>query len=223
MSILQVDWIKTIEIRGITMLVDLNVKEFVKTTASNEPVPGGGSIAALSGALGVALAEMVANLTVGKKKYEDVEEEMKELVVKAQAIQEKLVALIDKDAVSFDDVMKAFKMPKETEEEKAARTEEIQKGMKHAASVPFETAKTAFEIMDIAELAVEKGNTNAVTDGAIAAMMGRNAVLGAILNVRINLGSIKDADFVSDMTKKCDDLEEKVQSREKEILAKVSL
>lgn len=205
------------------MLIDQNVKQFVATTASNEPVPGGGSIAALSGALGAALAGMVANLTVGKKKYVEVEAEMAKLAEDAAALQEKLVDLIDKDAVSFDDVMKAFKMPKETDEEKAARTAEIQKGMKYAASVPMETAETAFEIMVLAEAAVERGNSNAVTDGAIAAMMGRTAVLGALMNVRINLGSIKDEAFVAEMAKKCEELEASVQKRETEILAKVSL
>ncbi len=205
------------------MLIDQNVKQFVETTASNEPVPGGGSIAALSGALGAALAGMVANLTVGKKKYVEVEEEMKALVEEAACLQDKLVNLIDKDAASFDDVMKAFKMPKETDEEKAARTAEVQKGMKYAASVPLETAETAFEIMKLAEAAVVKGNSNAVTDGAIAAMMGRTAVLGAILNVRINLGSIKDEAFVEELAKKCDALEAEVQKRETEILAQVKL
>ncbi len=205
------------------MLIDQNVKQFVETTASNEPVPGGGSIAALSGALGAALAGMVANLTVGKKKYVEVEEEMKALVEEAAGLQDKLVNLIDKDAASFDDVMKAFKMPKETDEEKAARTAEVQKGMKYAASVPLETAETAFEIMKLAEAAVVKGNSNAVTDGAIAAMMGRTAVLGAILNVRINLGSIKDEAFVEELAKKCDALEAEVQKRETEILAQVKL
>ena len=95
--------------------------------------------------------------------------------------------------------------------------------MKYAASVPMETAETSFEIMVLAEAAVERGNTNAVTDGAIAAMMGRTAVLGALLNVRINLGSIKDEAFVAEMTKKCEELEEAVQKREQEVLAKVSL
>jgi len=205
------------------MLVDLNVKQFVETTASNEPVPGGGSIAALSGALGAALAGMVANLTIGKKKYVEVEAEMVKLAEDATKLQVKLVELVDRDSASFDDVMKAFKMPKETDEEKAARTAAIQKGMKYAASVPLETAETAFEIMVLAEAAVVRGNTNAVTDGAIAAMMSRTAVLGALLNVRINLGSIKDEAFVAEMTKKCDALEESVQKREQEVLAQVSL
>lgn len=205
------------------MLVDLNVKEFVETTASNEPVPGGGSVAALSGALGAALAGMVANLTVGKKKYVEVEEEMKTLALEAEKLHKKLVDLIDKDAVSFDDVMKAFKMPKESDEEKAERTAEIQKGMKYAASVPMETAETAFEIMALAQAAVERGNSNAVTDGAVAAMMGRTAVLSALMNVRINLGSINDEAFVSEMAKKCDELEKAVQAKEAEVLAKVSL
>ncbi len=205
------------------MLIDQNVKQFVETTASKAPVPGGGSIAALSGALGAALAGMVANLTVGKKKYVEVEAEMAKLAEDAAALQDKLVALIDKDSTSFDGVMKAMKLPKETDEEKAVRSAAIQKETKYAASVPLETAETAFEIMVLAEAAVVKGNKNAVTDGAIAAMMSRTAVLGAILNVRINLGSIKDEAFVAELSKKCDELEAKVQTREDEVLAKVSL
>jgi len=205
------------------MLINLNVKEFVRETASNSPVPGGGSVAALAGALGVALATMVANLTVGKEKYAGVEAEMQEVIKKGDAIREQLVVLVDKDATSFDGVMKAFKLPKETDEDKAARSTKIQNEYKYAASVPMETAELALEIMDLAELVVEKGNPNAVTDGAVAAMMSRTAVLSALLNVKINIGSIKDELFVKEMKEKIVAAEEKAVAREKEVLAKVNL
>lgn len=205
------------------MLIDLNIKEFVAETASNSPVPGGGSVAALAGSLGVALATMVANLTVGKEKYAAVEAEMQDVIKKGDDIREKLVELIDRDATSFDGVMKAFKLPKETDEDKAARSAKIQSEYKYAASVPMETAELAMAIMDLAEVVVEKGNPNAVTDGAVAAMMSRTAVLSALLNVKINIGSIKDEAFVKEMTEKMEALEKKVFERETEVLAKVKL
>lgn len=205
------------------MLIDLNIKEFVSETASKSPVPGGGSVAALAGSLGIALATMVANLTVGKEKYAAVEVEMQEVIKKGDAIREKLVELIDRDATSFDGVMKAFKLPKETDEDKTARSAKIQSEYKYAASVPMETAELAMAIMDLAEVVVEKGNPNAVTDGAVAAMMSRTAVLSALLNVKINIGSIKDETFVKEMTEKMEKLEKKAVERESEVLAKVKL
>lgn len=205
------------------MLVKKDIIDFVATTASNEPVPGGGSIAALSGALAAALAEMVANLTIGKKKYVEVESEMKGIVEALEVKRQELVELIDKDANSFDDVMKAFKLPKETDEEKAARSAAIQEGTKYAASVPLQTAKVAYSIMEYSKIVVEKGNTNAVTDGAVSAMMARTAVLSALMNVKINLGSIKDEKFVSDMTAEVNELEAAAIKAEKEILDLVEL
>lgn len=205
------------------MLINKNITDFVATTASNEPVPGGGSIAALAGALSAALAEMVANLTIGKKKYLEVEDEMKHIAKVLEEKRAQLIELIDRDATSFDDVMKAFKMPKETDEEKAARTAAIQEGTKYAASVPLETARVAFSILEHAEQVVVKGNKNAVTDGAVSAMMARTAVLSALMNVKINLGSIKDESFVAEMTKEVEELEAKVVKREAEILNQVQL
>ncbi len=205
------------------MLVNKNIIDFVATTASNEPVPGGGSIAALSGALAAALAEMVANLTIGKKKYAEVDSEMKGIVEALEVKRQELVELIDKDANSFDEVMKAFKLPKVTDEEKAARTQAIQDGTKFAASVPLQTAKIAYSIMEYSKVVVEKGNTNAVTDGAVSAMMARTAVLSALMNVKINLGSIKDETFVSEMTAEVKELEAAAIKFETEILDLVKL
>lgn len=205
------------------MLVNKNIIDFVATTASNEPVPGGGSIAALSAALAAALAEMVANLTIGKKKYVEVEEEMKKIAASLENSRKELVDYIDKDASSFDEVMKAFKLPKETDEDKAIRSEAIQEGTKYAATVPLEVARAAYTIMEQSKIVVEKGNSNAITDGAVSAMMARTAVLSALMNVKINLTTIKDEEFVKNMTKEVNELERNAITKEKEILDLVKL
>lgn len=204
------------------MLINKDITSFVDATASNAPVPGGGSIAALTGTLAAALGEMVGQLTIGKKKYVEVEEEMKVIVGNLNKKRMKLIELIDKDASSYDDVMKAFKLPKDTDQEKAARSQAIQEGTKYAASVPLETAVVTFSILDDIETLVIKGNSNAVSDGAVAAMMARTAVLSALMNVKINLSSIKDADFVKRMTDEVTHLETQISIREKEILKHVS-
>ncbi|HCX03270.1 MAG TPA: methenyltetrahydrofolate cyclohydrolase [Clostridiales bacterium] len=199
------------------------LEEFSKETASSEPVPGGGSIAAYSGALAAALSEMVANLTVGKKNYEDVEEEMKLIVEKADMIRKNMLVNIEKDCEAFDKVMEGFKMPKNTEEEKENRKKTIQEGLITAAEVPLEIAKEAFEIMPIAEIVVEKGNKNAVTDGLVSAMLARTAVLSALLNVKINLASIKDEKYVKKTGEIVKNLEKMAVEKEKEILDKSPL
>ncbi|KAB3533509.1 cyclodeaminase/cyclohydrolase family protein [Alkaliphilus serpentinus] len=205
------------------MLASMKLNEFLQETASSNPVPGGGSIAAMSAATAAALTEMVANLTVGKKKYVEVEEEMKGIAAEASKLREKLLADIDKDADSFNEVMAAFKLPKETEEEIEKRKEAIQEATKKAALVPLEVAQTAFDMMGIIETVVVKGNQNAVTDGAVAAMMARTAVLSALFNTKINLTSIKDEAFVSETTAKVKELEDKATEVEGRILSKVVL
>ncbi|SNS89566.1 Formimidoyltetrahydrofolate cyclodeaminase [Anaerovirgula multivorans] len=208
---------------GIEMLGNMSVTDFLEKTASNDPVPGGGSIAALSAATAAALTEMVANLTIGKKKYVEMEEEMKEVAKTLLAAREELIRDIDKDADSYDQVMQAFKLPKETEEEIDERKNAIQEATKKAALVPLEVAKKAFGLMEAIEMIVVKGNQNAVTDGAVAAMMARTAVLSALYNVKINLGSIKDAAFVEKVSGEVTELETKIEVIEKQILSKVQL
>lgn len=203
------------------MLINKSVKEFVEATASSEPVPGGGSVAALAASIAAALGEMVANLTIGKKKYAEVEEEMKVISEKMNSCRQVLLEYIDKDAESFDVVMKAYGMAKETDDEKAARSAAIQEAMKDAAAVPLAVAKSTFDLMAPIKAVVLKGNSNAVTDGAVAAMMARTAVLGALYNVKINLASIKDEDFVSKVTADVIRLETEVVQIEQEILAAV--
>ena len=202
----------------MTELKDLTIEEFAKVTASDAPAPGGGSVAAAAGSLAAALAEMVANLTIGKEKYAEAENEMRELAEKGQAIREKLIADIQRDSSSFNLYMAALRMPKDTEEEKAARREAMQRGLKEAAVVPLSVAETASEIFPLVEAAVARGNANAVTDGLVSAMMARTAVLSALLNVKINLNSIKDEAFRADMEKQVKGLEKTASEYEAKIL-----
>ncbi|MCK8060778.1 MULTISPECIES: cyclodeaminase/cyclohydrolase family protein [unclassified Fusibacter] len=204
------------------MLANLTCVEFLDKLASNEPVPGGGSVAALTGGIAAALAAMVANLTVGKKNYVEVSEEMEEIATRMIQMKIAFVEFIDKDANSFDGVMKAFKLPKETDEEKAARTAAIQNGYKEAIAVPLAVAKAASEMFEMIEVVVTKGNQNAVTDGLVAAMSARTAILGALLNVKINLSSVKDEAYVEKIKSEVEALEAFAIKREGEILAKAA-
>ena len=202
---------------------NMTVEQFAMQTASNEPVPGGGSISALAGALAAALTEMVAGLTIGKKKYAEVEEEMKKAVAPMHEICELLLDDIKRDSESFDLYMQALTLPKETEEEKAARTKAMQDGLKAAVAVPLSVAKRAYEVMPYAEVMVTKGNKTAVTDALVATMMARTAVLGALFNVKINLESIKDEAFVEETAKEVAVIEKNALAYEKKILAQAGV
>lgn len=199
-------------------LVEQRVIDFVAATASKEPTPGGGAIAALTAATGAALAEMVANLTFGKKGYEAVQTEMEELQAKAEAIRERMLELSQADADVFNIFMNALGLPKNTDEEKAARTAAIQQAYKDAAMVPFEIGELANQIFDLAELASRKGNQNLITDGIIAAINARAAVKSAFLNVRINLSGIKDESFVAELTSKMYAIEKDLDVKESSII-----
>ena len=203
------------------MLTDLTVKDFLNKVAGSDPVPGGGSIAALNGALASALAAMVANLTIGKKKYAEVQEDMQAIAQEAEELMTAFTADIDRDSDAYDRVFACFKMPKDTDEEKVARSTAIQEATKYAAQVPLEVARRACTLMPrIAEVAL-KGNQNAVTDACVAMMSARNAVLAAVLNVRINLTSLKDAELVARLQAEADGLEQQACNQEQELLAKI--
>jgi len=199
-------------------LVEQRVIDFVAATASKEPTPGGGAIAALTAATGAALAEMVANLTFGKKGYEAVQTEMEELQAKAEAIRKRMLELSQADADVFNIFMNALGLPKNTDEEKAARTAAIQQAYKDAAMVPFEIGELANQIFDLAELASRKGNQNLITDGIIAAINARAAVKSAFLNVRINLSGIKDESFVEELISKMYAIEKDLDVKESSII-----
>lgn len=204
-------------------LGDLTVKEFLAKTASNAAVPGGGSVAALSAAIAASLLEMVASLTLGKQKYEAVESEMKALAAHAGRYREKLVNAIDQDSDAFTEVLRAYRLPKGTEEEQTQRKAAVQEALKAAASVPLSVAEDALAILEQAGEALEKGTENAVTDGAVAAMMARTAVLSALYNVKINLVSVTDSEFVKEIQQRIKGIGEQAEKREKEILSRIDL
>lgn len=199
-------------------LVEQKVSDFVAATASKEPTPGGGAIAALTATTGAALAEMVANLTFGKKGYEEVQSEMKYLQGKAETIRNRMLELFQADADVFNIFMNALGLPKNTDEEKATRSAAIQQAYKDAAMVPFEIGELAYQIFDLADMASRKGNQNLITDGIIAAINARAAVKAAFLNVRINLSGIKDEAFVTDITAKMNAIEKDLDAKESAII-----
>lgn len=204
------------------MLTDSTVNEFLNKVAGSEPVPGGGSIAALNGAVASALAAMVANLTIGKKGYEDHEELMRHISETALQAKEVFTVDVDRDSEAYDKVFACFKMPKATEEEKAARSAAIQEATKFAALVPMQVARNACRLMTLILDVARLGNRNAVTDACVAMMSARSAVLGALMNVRINLGSLKDKEFVAQMQAEAADLEHRACAMEKELLDEIN-
>ena len=183
------------------MLADLTVKDFLDKVACSYPVPGGGSIAALDGALASALSTMVARLTVGKKGYEASEEVMQHAQTITLRLLDEFIALIDKDSAAYNEVFACFKQ---------------------AALVPLEVARKALDMMSVIADVARLGNRNAVTDACVAMMSARSAVLGALLNVRINLGSLKDRDFVLQLQTEADTIEQTACRREKELLDAVN-
>lgn len=204
-------------------LQDLTIKEFLEKTFGKDPVPGGGSVSALCGSLAASLAEMVTALTIGRKKYADVEEEMLSYAPQMELSRRKFLDFIDEDADAYQMVFNAFKMPKETVEEQQLRHNEIQKTTLHAAMVPLKVAETAVGIMDAIYQIGSKGNRNAVTDACVAMMCARTAALGAILNVRINLSGLDDKEKVSELENRCMALQDEAQVKEASLLNTIVL
>ncbi len=177
------------------MLTEKTVTTFLDELASNSPAPGGGSVAALSGALGAALTSMVCNLTIGKKKYAEVEGELKSVLEQAEDLCAAFTTLIDKDTETFNKVMEAYGLPKDTEGQKALRAVAIQETTKEAALVPLEVMKHVIDALALAHVVAEKGNVNSASDAGVSALMLHAACEAAALNVRINLNSISDHNF----------------------------
>ena len=192
---------------------------FLDELASSAPTPGGGSASAYTGAMAAGLVSMVARLTVGKKKYKDVEERMWEIIEQAESLRAELTAAVDEDAQAFDAVMAAFKLPRGTDEEKDARAQTIQSATQRAAEVPLATGKKAVEVMQLAVEAAELGNTNTITDAGTASAFARAALTGAALNVRINANSLKSNTVVRKLTKELAGLEKQAPKLEKQIQA----
>jgi len=205
------------------MLIEMKLNAFLDKTASSDPVPGGGSISALAGASAAGLVEMIANITAGGKGLEATQTEMKEISGKAAEFREKLSECIDRDSKAYNQVISSFKMPKNNETQAKTRTRAIQAALKHAAEVPLWVASETLKLMTLAEIVLKKGNPNAVTDGLVAVMMARTAILGALCNVKINLKSITDTSYVSKLKAQVREMETTAMKKEKDLLALVNL
>jgi formiminotetrahydrofolate cyclodeaminase len=185
---------------------------FLDNLAAGTPTPGGGSAAAYSGAMAAGLVAMVAQLSMGKKKYQDIETEMGDVLKKVEALRAQLTNAVQEDSAAYEGVMEAFRLPKKTEEEKDARSQAIQEATLNAAQVPLETARLAVEVLELAVVLAEKGNPNAITDAGTAAGLAQAAISGAGMNVRINLSSLKDAKAINKVTDKLEKLESKTEA-----------
>ncbi len=170
---------------------------FIERLASPAPAPGGGAASAMVSILASSLNQMVASLTVGKKKYLQYEGEMKEVLEKSKKIERDLRNFMKEDEDAFNKIIEALKLPKDTEEEKAVRREKLQEATKGAIRTPWKIAASSREVLEIAREVAEHGNSNAITDAACAALFAHSAIEGALYNVKINLSSIKDDQYVS--------------------------
>ncbi|MFB0972646.1 MAG: cyclodeaminase/cyclohydrolase family protein [Neofamilia sp.] len=192
------------------MLKNISISEFIEKTGSGAPTPGGGSVSALAGSLGAALNVMVYELTQGKKVYKEFEPELRmkldDSAEKLQDISRQLLIEMENDTTAFDSVMEAFKMPKETEEEKIIRGDAIQEGYKKAIEVPLKIANLSLEALFLMEVLSIHGNVNAITDVGVGTLLSYVGVEGALLNVKINLNSMKKGDYTADVEGKIDEI-----------------
>ena len=203
---------------GVNKLVDLTVKGFAHETSRESPAPGGGTISAYMGALGAALGTMVANLSSHKPGWDDQWEKFSQWADKGQELMTELLHLVDEDTEAFNRIMAAFGLPKKTEEDKAARSQAIQEATLYATQVPLHTMQASFRAFDICRAMAEEGNPNSVSDAGVGALAARAAVLGAGLNVKINAGSLKDREVADKLIAEANELIQKANAEEQEIL-----
>lgn len=204
------------------MLIQMKITDFLEELGSNSPAPGGGSISALAGALGGALTAMVCRLTVDNSKYAGVQGEVQALLAEADKLSTRLADCVDADTEAFNQVMAAYKLPKATDAEKAARSEAIQKAMQHAADLPLGVAECCLKVLAISGRALKIGNANAASDAAVAGLMAHAGLHGALYNVKINLGSIKDEKFLANTQTKVSAIIEEDKVLHQELLATAS-
>lgn len=207
------------------MFINKSLKEYIANAASGDPTPGGGSVSALVGGLGGALTQMVKNLTVGKKSYEELPEEIKSKILKnakeIEGLVEDLSNIVDEDTKAFDKVMIAFKLPKATDEEKAARSQAIQDGYKVAIDVPLRCAEECLRILELQDVFANYGNVNAITDVGVGTLLAYSGLEGALFNVTINLSSIKDEKYKKEMEEKVNNILNKGKRLKEELLTVV--
>ena len=188
------------------MIESMRIQEFLDVLSSKEPVPGGGGASALAGALGNALGQMVSNLTIGKKKYALVEDEIKELAERMKGIQGQFTQLADQDAKVFAPLAKCYSLPSDTEEEKAYKAEVMEARLLEASLVPMEIMEKAWEMLEIMDILADKGSRMAVSDVGVGVQFIRTALLGAVMNVYINTKSMKNRGKAEEMNEKAERL-----------------
>ncbi len=207
---------------GDQKLVSMSLVDFADETASESPAPGGGSISAYIGALGISLATMVANLSSHKPGWDERWKEFSDWAEKGQQLKDRLMKLVDADTLAFNKIMEAFGLPKGTDEEKTARKNAIQEATKFAIEIPFQVMQTAYDSLEVIRAMVESGNPNSVTDAGVGALCARSAVMGAFMNVRINATGYDDKAFVQEILAKGKELENKAIQAETDILKTVN-
>ena len=201
------------------MYAEKPLRFFLDKLCSDSPEPGGGSASALTGAIAASLSGMLAALTVNKKGYEDAWPEMEEILAKASQLKEDMLELLQKDTEAFDDAAKAFKMPRNSEEEKQKRSEAIETGLVKASEVPLAIMEKSLEIARMARTVLKKGNEMAITDGAISALFAEAAAIGGMINVRINFSWMKNVEYIEKTDKKLDVILEEIKKIKEEAVA----
>ena len=201
-----------------SQLVSMTLTDFADETASESPAPGGGSIAAYVGSLGISLGTMVANLSSHKKGWDDRWEEFSIWAEKGQQYKDELLKLVDADTKAFNQIMSAMSLPKGSDEEKAVRTKAIQNATKFAIEIPFKVMQTSYDCMEVIKAMAETGNPNSVSDAGVGALCARTAVMGAFLNVKINASGYDDKMFVNEIISKGREIENNAIALEEEIL-----
>jgi glutamate formiminotransferase/formiminotetrahydrofolate cyclodeaminase len=207
---------------SMTKLIDMTCRDFADETASESPAPGGGSISAYMGALGAALATMVANLSSHKAGWDDRWEEFSEWAVRGQKIKDELLNLVDEDTNAFNGIREGFGLPKTTEAEKAARSQAIEEATRYATEVPFRTMQSAFDSFEVVKAMAENGNPNSVSDAGVGALCVRSAVMGAFLNVKINAAGLQDRAYAEQVVAEGTEIERRAISLESEIMSIVN-
>lgn len=203
-------------------LSSMSLKTFANETASESPAPGGGSISAYVGALGISLGTMVANLSSSKRGWDKRWEEFSSWAEKGQAYKDQLLQLVDEDTKAFNNIMQAFSLPKTTEEEKKVRSEAIQKATKYATEVPFKIMELSYQSMEIIKAMAETGNPNSISDAGVGILCARTAIMGAFLNVKINSASLEDKDFAREIISKGAQIEENAKKIEEDLIKAVN-